>query len=103
MICSRPRRASRAVLRPLRSLLSPPPLPLQVWPQLGLLWAGIAKLEHLAERPHRALPAAQAAARILAATHGGAGPAAEAVARVALEAQHELAHMRQRGQADEDA
>lgn len=62
----------------------------QVWPQLGLLHASVAKLAHLLERPAEALPAAQEAARILSATHGG-GSAAEEARRVAAEAEAELA------------
>ena len=46
---------------------------LQVWPQLGLLWAGIAKIEHLQGRPAAALPAAESALRILQAVQGGGG------------------------------
>ncbi|PRW45589.1 histone-lysine N-methyltransferase SMYD3 [Chlorella sorokiniana] len=50
-----------------------------VWPQLGLLWATVAKLEHLQERPSQAIQAAEQALHILTATHGGNGPAAETV------------------------
>lgn len=69
-------------------LLPPPP---QVWPQLGLLWAAVAKLEHLQERPHKALAAAEQALHILTTTHGGGGPAADAMRRVLLEARQEAA------------
>lgn len=67
----------------------------QVWPQVGLLWAGVAKIEHLLERPHKALEAAEQAIRILGATHGGSGSAVAAAARVKFEAQQELLHRRQ--------
>ncbi|KAI7835781.1 hypothetical protein COHA_010324 [Chlorella ohadii] len=50
-----------------------------VWPQLGLLWAAVAKLEHLQERPSQAIQAAEQALHILTTTHGGSGPAAEAM------------------------
>lgn len=74
----------------------PPPIfhlppPLQVWPQLGLLWAAVAKLEHLQEQPQKALAAAEQALHILTTTHGGSGPAAEAMRRVLLEARQEAA------------
>ena len=65
---------------------------MQVWPQLGLLWAGMAKLEHLLEQPGKALAAAEQAARILTATHGSGGAAVEAMRRVQFEARQELAH-----------
>lgn len=74
-----------------------------MWPQLGLLWAGIAKIEHLLERPAKALPAAEQALRVLVVTHGGSGPAVEAARRVQFEAGQELQHGRQRsGGSDED-
>lgn len=62
-----------------------------MWPQLGLLWAAVAKLEHLQERPERAMHAAEQALHILTTTHGGSGPAADAMRQVLLEARHELA------------
>lgn len=63
----------------------------QVWPQLGLLWAAVAKLEHLQERPSQAIQAAEQALHILTTTHGGSGPAAEAMRQVLFEAQQEAA------------
>lgn len=62
-----------------------------MWPQLGLLHVSIAKLAHLLERPGEALRSAQAAARILSATHGG-GSAVEEARRLVAEAETELAH-----------
>ena len=64
--------------------------PSQVWPTLGLLWASIAKLEHLAERPGKALTAAEQALRILGATHGSGGAVVQQMRRVQLEARQEL-------------
>ncbi len=63
----------------------------QVWPQLGLLWAAVAKLEHLQERPSQAIQAAEQALHILTTTHGGSGLAAEAMRQVLFEAQQEAA------------
>lgn len=63
-----------------------------MWPQLGLLWAAVAKLEHLQERPDRAMQAAEQALHILTATaHGGSGSAAEAMRQVLFEARQEAA------------
>ena len=62
----------------------------QIWPQLGLLWASAAKLEHLLERPAQALAAARAAAAILGATHGDGGAVVREMQRVVFEAQQEL-------------
>jgi hypothetical protein len=73
---------------------------MQVWPQLGLLHASIAKLAHLLEQPSQALAAAHAAAAILAATHGAQGSVAAEMSRIAFEAEQELAqgqHGRQLG------
>ncbi|EFN53133.1 hypothetical protein CHLNCDRAFT_137504 [Chlorella variabilis] len=61
-----------------------------IWPQLGLLWASAAKLEHLLERPAQALAAARAAAAILGATHGDGGAVVREMQRVVFEAQQEL-------------
>ena len=96
--------------RPALACLHRVPVPLacprprmQVWPQTGLLWAGVAKLEHLLVRPAQALAAAQAALRCLVATHGGGGAAAGAMRRMAWEAEQELAHgQQQRLAAGED-
>lgn len=63
-----------------------------MWPQLGLLHASVAKLAHLLERPAEALRSAQAAVRILSATHGGGGGPVEEARRVSAEAEAELAH-----------
>ena len=65
---------------------------LQVWPPVGLLWASIAKLEHLREAPAKALAAAEQALRILAATHGSGGAVVEQMRRVQLEARQEMRH-----------
>ena len=65
---------------------------LQVWPPVGLLWASIAKLEHLREAPAKVLAAAEQALRILAATHGSGGAVVEQMRRVQLEARQEMRH-----------
>lgn len=62
-----------------------------MWPQLGLLWAAVAKLEHLQERPDQAMQAVEQALHTLTATHGGSGPAAEAMRQVLFEARQEAA------------
>jgi hypothetical protein len=46
---------------------------LQVWPDLGLHHAAIAKIAALIDRPARAAPAARKALEILCLTHGGGG------------------------------
>ena len=76
----------------MRTAPSPPQAP---WPNLALLWATIAKLEHLLERPAAAVQAADRALSLLRVTHGGRGAAADEVARVRHEAGAELAHARQ--------
>lgn len=62
---------------------------------MGLLWAGVAKLQHLLGRPAQALAAAQAALRSLVTTHGGGGQAVGDMRRVAWEAEQELTHGQQ--------
>lgn len=62
---------------------------------MGLLWAGVAKLEHLLGRPAQALGAAQAALQSLVTTQGGGGEAVGAMRRVAWEAEQELSHGQQ--------
>lgn len=65
---------------------------MQVWPNLGLHWATIAKLEHfVGGRAQQAQQAAQRARNILAhcvASPGGSGVVRE-MERVYLEAGHE--------------
>jgi hypothetical protein len=70
----------------------------QVWPQLGLLHASAAKLAHLLERPSEAAEAAQAAARILASTHGEGGAVVAEMRRVEREARLEMQQQRQQQQ-----
>jgi hypothetical protein len=57
-----------------------------VWPQPGLLYASIAKLENLLERPSAALAAAQAATRILECTHGSGSAVVRGMQRIEFEA-----------------
>ncbi len=65
----------------------------QVWPNLGLHWASIAKLAHfMGSRPQQAQRAAQRALAILGCTHGtSGGGVAEDMRRVLFEAGQELA------------
>lgn len=44
---------------------------LQVWPDLGLHWASMAKLASVLGRDAEAAAAAEAACRVLTLTHGG--------------------------------
>ena len=71
---------------------------MQVWPNLGLHYASLAKLEHLlGGRPQQAQHAAQRALAILSKTHGGApggaGGVVEEVQRVLFESGQELAQV----------
>ncbi len=61
----------------------------QVWPNLGLHCALLAKLELLLENPREALAAADAALSILRVTHPGTS-VLEEVLRLRWEAQQEL-------------
>ncbi len=63
---------------------------LQAWPQVGLLHASLAKLEHFLERPAPALAAADAALRMLTLTHGDGGAAVQEMQRIRFEAEAEL-------------
>jgi hypothetical protein len=64
---------------------------LQVWPNMGLHYATLAKLEMLLEQPAAAARAAEAAAAILRVTHGGGCSVLQEVARTRYEAGQELA------------
>ena len=71
---------------------------MQVWPNLGLHYATLAKLEHLlGGRPEQAQHAAQRALAILSVTQGapsgGAGGVVEEVQRVLFESSQELAQL----------
>jgi hypothetical protein len=63
----------------------------QVWPNLGLHYAMLAKLEMLLEQPAAAAQAAEAAAAILRITHGSGAAVLQEVARTRYEAEQELA------------
>ncbi len=66
---------------------------MQVWPNLGLHWATIAKLVHfMSGRPEQAQRAAQRALAILGHTHSTGGGVIDAVRRVLFEASQELAY-----------
>eukprot|EP00798_Chlamydomonas_sp_ICE-L_P020439 gene20439-27228_t len=68
-----------------------------VWPNLGLHYAALAKLEMFLEKPDRAFMAAQKAVASLSVTHGHyhgtSGGALAEVVRVVQEAQREAAHL----------
>jgi hypothetical protein len=64
---------------------------LQVWPNLGLHYAMLAKLQMFLEQPAAAAQAAEAAAAILRVTHGSSSPVLQEVARTRYEAGQELA------------
>jgi SET and MYND domain-containing protein len=63
----------------------------QVWPNLGLHYATLAKLEVLLEHPAAAAAAAEAAAGILRATHDGSSSVMREVLQTRYEAGQELA------------
>lgn len=63
----------------------------QVWPNLGLHYAMLAKLELLLEQPAAAARAAEAAAAILRVAHGGDAAVVHEVCRTRYEAGAELA------------
>lgn len=64
---------------------------MQVWPNLGLHYAMVAKLEMYLEQPGAAVPAAEAAAAILQITHSRSSSVLEEVSRTHYEARQELA------------
>jgi len=66
----------------------------QVWPNLGLHYAMLAKLEMLLEQPGAAARAAEAAAAVLCVTHGGSCGVVHEACRIRYEAEQELAAAR---------
>jgi len=62
----------------------------QVWPNLGLHYAMVAKLAMFLEKPQAALAAAEAAGNILHITHGSSSCVMQEVMRLRWEAQQEL-------------
>jgi hypothetical protein len=62
-----------------------------VWPNLGLHYALLAKLEMFLEHPAAAVQAAEAAARTLQVTHGPGSSVVQEVMRIRYEAGQELA------------
>lgn len=62
----------------------------QVWPNLGLHYAMVAKLAMLLEQSQAALAAAEAAGNILHITHGSSSCVMQEVMRLRWEAQQEL-------------
>ncbi|KAL4855823.1 Histone-lysine N-methyltransferase [Chlorella vulgaris] len=72
----------------------------EVWPQPGLLWASVAKLENLSERPSAALAAAQAATRILECTHGSGSAVVRGMQRIEFEASTQQQQQQLRVEAD---
>ncbi len=75
---------------------------LQNWPQLGLLYASVAKLEQLLDRPAEALEVAKSTIHILSVTHGSGGAVVKEMERVVFEAGRELGVERARRVAAQD-
>jgi hypothetical protein len=71
--------------------LHPLPCMLQVWPNLGLHYALLAKLKMLLEQPAAAAEAAEQALAVLRVTHGGSSSVLQEVGRTRYEAGTELA------------
>lgn len=63
---------------------------MQVWPNLGLHYALVAKLAMYLEQPSLAADAASAAMNILQITHSGTSPVLQEVMHVMYGAQQEL-------------
>ena len=61
--------------------------PVQVWPDLGLHWASMAKLSSVLEHDSEAAAAAEAACRVLTVTHGGGR-----VVNEMMQLRHEIGH-----------